>query len=309
MAKYLRKRILISVIILFLILLILFLLLQFMPGSPFNDEKLSPEQVAVLKESYGLDKPVPVQFIRYVGNMLRGDLGVSYSISPNTPITVLLANRFPVTLRIGFLSLIFYLNMPARRRNGIKSRIIKGFYSILTMLGVAVPSYLFAMYLSWTLGYKAKVLPMLYDFRSPAISSVMPVAALSFVVMAVIARFTKSEAEEVKNSDYVMLARCSGLNNRTIILHYILRNSLIPVITVMGSLLVGLLTGSLVIEKMFSIPGVGSLLTNAISSNDYSVVISLSFVYSALYIIVMLILDIIYCVVDPRIRLTGADLK
>ena len=106
MAKYLRKRILISVIILFLILLILFLLLQFMPGSPFNDEKLSPEQVAVLKESYGLDKPVPVQFIRYVGNMLRGDLGVSYSISPNTPITVLLANRFPVTLRIGFLSLI-----------------------------------------------------------------------------------------------------------------------------------------------------------------------------------------------------------
>ena len=177
------------------------------------------------------------------------------------------------------------------------------------MLGVAVPSYLFAMYLSWTLGYKAKVLPMLYDFRSPAISSVMPVAALSFVVMAVIARFTKAEAEEVKNSDYVMLARCSGLNNRTIILQYILRNSLIPVITVMGSLLVGLLTGSLVIEKMFSIPGVGSLLTNAISSNDYSVVISLSFVYSALYIIVMLILDIIYCVVDPRIRLTGADLK
>lgn len=312
MAKYLRKRILISVIILFLILLILFLLLQFMPGSPFNDEKLSPEQVAVLKESYGLDKPVPVQFIRYVGNMLRGDLGVSYSISPNTPITVLLANRFPVTLRIGFLSLIFgtlagvLLGLSAAF---FKSRIIKGFYSILTMLGVAVPSYLFAMYLSWTLGYKAKVLPMLYDFRSPAISSVMPVAALSFVVMAVIARFTKAEAEEVKNSDYVMLARCSGLNNRTIILQYILRNSLIPVITVMGSLLVGLLTGSLVIEKMFSIPGVGSLLTNAISSNDYSVVISLSFVYSALYIIIMLILDIIYCVVDPRIRLTGADLK
>ena len=149
MAKYLRKRILISVIILFLILLILFLLLQFMPGSPFNDEKLSPEQVAVLKESYGLDKPVPVQFIRYVGNMLRGDLGVSYSISPNTPITVLLANRFPVTLRIGFLSLIFgtlagvLLGLSAAF---FKSRIIKGFYSILTMLGVAVPSYLFAMY-------------------------------------------------------------------------------------------------------------------------------------------------------------------
>ena len=106
-------------------------------------------------------------------------------------------------------------------------------------------------------------------------------------------------------SDYVLLARCQGLSNRTIILKYILKNSLMPVITVMAGLLVGLLTGSLVIEQMFSIPGVGGLLTNAISANDYSVVIALSFVYSAIYIVVMLILDILYCVIDPRVRLGG----
>ena len=308
MGKYLRRRILISVIILFLILLILFLLLQFMPGSPFNDAKLSPEQVDELKKRYGLDQPVIVQFFRYVANMFKGDFGVSYSVSPNTPITTLLANRFPITLKIGFLSLIFgtlFGVILGLVTAFFKSRIIKAVYSILTLLGVAVPSYLFAVFFSYTLGFKAELLPMLYDYRSPVSSSVMPIAAMSFAVMAIIARFTKSEAEDVMKSDYVMLARCTGMKSSTIMVKYILRNSLIPVITVMAGLLVGLLTGSLVIEKMFSIPGIGGLLTTAIGSNDYSVVIALSFVYSALYIVVMLILDLVYCIVDPRVRLGG----
>lgn len=308
MGRYLRRRIIISISILFVILLILFLLMQFMPGSPFNDAKLSEEQVASLKESYGLDKPVIVQFFRYIGKMLKGDLGVSYSIAPNTPITSLLVNRFPVTLRIGFLSLVF--GTLAGLTLGLiaaffRSRIIKVIFNILTLLGIAVPSYMFAMFFSWTLGYKCNIFPMLYDFRSPMFSSAMPILALSLSVMAVIGQFTRSEAEDVIKSDYVLLAKTTGMKSSTIIIKYILRNSLIPVITVMASLLVSLLTGSLVIEKMFAVPGIGGLLTTAISSNDYSVVIALSFVYSALYIVVMLILDILYCVVDPRVRLGG----
>ena len=308
MGRYLRKRIIISVVILFVILLVLFLLMQFMPGSPFNDAKLSQEQVASLRESYGLDQPVIVQFFRYIGKMLRGDLGVSYSIAPNTPITTLLANRFPVTLRIGFYSLI--LGTLAGLVLGLitaffRSKAVKLIFNFITLLGIAVPSYLFAIFFSWVLGYKWNVFPMLYDFRSPAYSSVMPILAMSLSVMAVIGQFTRSEAEDVIKSDYVQLAKCTGMRSRTIIVKYILRNSLIPVITVMASLLVSLLTGSLVIEKMFAVPGIGGLLTTAISSNDYSVVIALSFVYSALYIVVMLILDILYCVVDPRVRLGG----
>lgn len=308
MGRYLRRRIIISITILFVILLILFLLMQFMPGSPFNDAKLSEEQVASLKESYGLDKPVIVQFFRYIGKMLKGDLGVSYSIAPNTSITTLLANRFPVTLRIGFLSLI--LGTLAGLTLGLitaffRSRVIRAVFNIITLLGIAVPSYMFAMFFSWTLGYKWNIFPMLYDFRSPTFSSAMPILALSLSVMAVIGQFTRSEAEDVIKSDYVLLARSTGMKSSTIIIKYILRNSLIPVITVMASLLVSLLTGSLVIEKMFAVPGIGGLLTTAISSNDYSVVIALSFVYSALYIVVMLILDILYCVVDPRVRLGG----
>ncbi len=308
MARYLGKRIAISIVTLFVILLILFLLLQYMPGSPFNDAKLSQEQVAVLKEKYGLDQPVIIQFFRYIGNMMRGDMGVSYSISANTPITELLANRFPLTLKIGFLSMIFGTVMGIALgllAAFFKNKLLRAVYSILTLLGVAVPSYLFAMFFSYVLGFKTKLLPLLYDYREPGATLVMPIMALSIMVMAVIARFTKAEAQDVMKSDYVMLAKCQGMSSGTIMVKYILRNSLIQVITVMAGLLVGLLTGSLVIEQMFSIPGVGALLTNAISNNDYNVVIALSFVYSALYIVVMLILDILYCVIDPRVRLGG----
>ena len=262
----------------------------------------------VLKEKYGLDQPVIIQFFRYVGNMLKGDLGVSYALSPNTPITTLLADRFPITIRIGFFSMIF--GTLAGLLLGFltaffKNRVLNFFYHLLTLLGIAIPSYLFAMFFSYFLGYKGEIFPLLYDFRNPVSSSVMPVMAMSLAVMAVVARFAKAEGSDVLKSDYVLLARCQGMSNSVIILKYILRNSLMPVITVMASILVGLLTGSLVIEQMFSIPGVGELLTNAINSNDYSVIIALSFVYSALYIVVMLILDVLYCVIDPRVRLGG----
>jgi len=308
MLRYLSKRILISMITLFVILLILFLLLQLMPGSPFNDEKLSAEQVAQLYAKYGLDQPFYIRFFRYVVSMLKGDLGVSYSLSANTPITDLIKNRFPVTIKIGFASMItgtvFGLILgffTAFFRN----KVLELFYHIITLIGIAVPSYLFAMFFSYYLGYTANIFPLLYDYRSPFISSIMPVLAMSLSVMAVIARFAKSEAADVIKSDYVLFARCQGLSNKTILLKYVLKNSLMPVITVMAGLLVGLLTGSLVIEQMFSIPGVGGLLTTAINANDYSVVIALSFIYSAMYIVVMLILDILYCLIDPRVRLGG----
>ena len=310
MARYLGKRLLISVATLFVILLILFLLLQLMPGSPFNDEKLSADQLAQLYEKYGLDRPLPEQFLRYSGNMVKGDLGVSYSLSQDTSVTKLIKNRFPVTVKIGLAAMI----------TGTLAGLILGFataffrkkalsllYNVITLLGIAIPSYIFAMIFSYNLGYRTGMLPLLYDFRSPVVSSIMPVMAMSLQVMAVIARFSRAEAGEVMKSDYVLFAKCQGLSNRTIIMKYVLRNSLMPVITVMASLLVGLLTGSLVIEQMFSIPGVGGLLTMAISVNDFSVVLALSFVYSALYIVVMLILDILYCIIDPRVRLSGSS--
>ena len=310
MAKYLIKRVLISIVTLLVIILILFLILQFMPGSPFNDAKLSEDQIAVLYQKYGLDQPVIIRYFKYVANLFKGDLGVSYSLSENTPISLLLKNRLPVTIKIGVASMFFgtisglLLGLVAAFW---KNKVIEIIYNVLTIAGIAVPSYLFAMFLSYYFGFKIPILSLLYDMRSPFSSSVIPVMSMSFIVMAVIARFCKAEAQDVMESDYVLLARCQGLSNSTIIFRYIFKNSLMPVITVIASLLVGLLTGSLVIEEMFSIPGIGSLLTNAINSNDYNVIIGLSFIYSAMYIVTMLILYIIYCIIDPRVRLTGKE--
>jgi len=307
MRKYLCKRLLLSIITLFVILLVLFLLLSFMPGSPFNSQKLSPEQVAVLNAKYGLDRPLPERFVKYVGNMLQGDLGVSYSLSSNTPVSTLLKNRLPVTITIGVVSLIIgavigiFVGMSAALS---RSRIVKVIYNILTIVGIAIPSYLIAIFLSYFAGYKQAWLPLLFDINHPIVTSIMPVVSMSAIVVAVVSRFTCEEAGRVIASDYVLLARCQGVSKLTVITRYILPNSIMPVITIIAMLLVGLMTGSLVIEQMFAIPGTGALLTQAISANDYNVILALSFVYSAMYIIAILAVDVLYCLIDPRVRLS-----
>lgn len=279
-----------------------------MPGSPFNDAKLSEEQIAALNEKYGLDKPVYERFVSYVVNVCKGDLGNSYSLSQDTPITTLVKNKFPVTVTIGLAAMIVGTVLGLLLgflTSFFKKRFMNIIYGIFTILGIVAPSYLIAMGLSYALGFRLEWMPLLYDFRHPVASSVMPVLSLSFPVIAIVARFAKSEADDIIRSDFVMLARCQGLPRRTIITGYIIRNSLIPVITTIGALFVGLLTGSLVTEQMFVVPGIGQLLTNAISANDYNVVIGLSLIYSLIYIVVMFIVDLLYCIIDPWVRLVG----
>ena len=230
MKKYVGKRILTSLFTLLAILLVLFILMQLMPGSPFNDEKLNADQRAALYTKYGLDQPIVVQFFKYVGNMLKGDLGVSYNISKNTPISQLIQTRLPISIRIGgcavglgaVIGLILGL-IAALKHDTIWDTLA----TIISVIGVSVPSYVFALALSYNFGFKLGWFPMIVD----------------------------------------------------------------------------LMTGSLVVEKIFAIPGVGSLLVTAIQSNDYNVVISLSFIYSAMYIGIMLVVDILYGIIDPRIRL------
>ncbi len=288
------------------ILLVLFTLLQLMPGSPFNDEKLTEEQRATLDAKYGLDQPIVVQFGRYVVNMMRGDLGVSYNISKNTPISQLIQARLPVSIRVGgqavFLGAVVGLLL------GIISALMRGtivdsLCTLISVIGIAVPSYVFALGLSYTMGFKAGWFPMLFDNAQSFKSSVLPSISLSMFTMASIARFTRSEMLEVLDSDYMLLAESKGISGASLIFKHALRNALIPIITVLAPLIVDLMTGSLVVEKIFSIPGVGSLLVTAIQSNDYNVVISLAFIYSAMYIAIMLVVDVLYGVIDPRIRL------
>lgn len=306
MKKYVLKRLGLSVVILLAILLILFLMLELMPGSPFNDEKLNDAQRAIIKAKYGLDQPVMIRFFKYVKNMVTGDFGVSYTISKNTPITQLLSTRLPVSLRIGgqavllgtLIGLILGI-IAALKHNTIWDTLT----TVISVLGVSLPSYVFALGLSYTLGYQLRWFPLLYEMDNVLRSSVLPTISLSMFTVATVARFTRTEMLEVLGSDYMLLAQSKGISGFRLIFRHALRNALIPIITVLAPLVVGLMTGSLVVEKIFSIPGIGSLLVTAIQSNDYNVIVSLAFIYSALYIFIMLVVDILYGVIDPRIRL------
>lgn len=306
MKKYTLKRVLTFIFTLLTILLILFILMQLMPGSPFNDEKLNDDMRAALYAKYGLDKPIIIQFFHYVKNMLQGDFGVSYKISKNTPISQLIQTRLPISIGIGgmavalgaIVGLLLGL-LAALKHNTIWDTLA----TIISVIGVSVPSYVFALALSYNFGFKLQWFPMLFSQKDVMGSSVLPSISLSMFTMASIARFTRSEMLEVLGSDYMLLAESKGLSGPALIFRHALRNALIPIVTVLAPLIVDLMTGSLVVEKIFAIPGVGSLLVNAIQSNDYNVVISLSFIYSAMYIAIMLVVDLLYGVIDPRIRL------
>ena len=310
MRKYILKRIIISFFTMIAITLVLFLLLQFMPGSPINDEKLSEEQKALLYAKYGLDKPVVIQFLRYLGSLLRGDFGVSYNISKNTPILSLISQRLPISIKVGFYSV--FIGTLAGLALGIVAAIKHNTIwdtaaTVISVLGVSIPSYVFALALSYQFGFKWRLFPMLFTSTQLAKSYVLPSVSLCMFTLASIARFTRTEMLEALGSDYMQLAESKGISGWRLITRHALRNTLIPIITVLAPLVVDLMTGSLVIEKIFAIPGVGSLLVTAIQSNDYNVVISLSFIYSAMYIVIMLVVDILYGVIDPRIRLQGGS--
>ena len=278
MKKYIAKRMFVSIITILIILLLLFCMLQFMPGSPFNDEKLSEAQVQVLNQKYGLDQPIVIQFVNYVKNVVKGDFGVSYSISKNTDISKLLSTRLPVSFRIGGQAVVFgaiigiMLGIAAALKSGTW---IDSICTIVSVLGVSLPSYVFALAMAYFLGYRANIFPLLYNSAEAFASSVMPTIALAMFSIATVARFTRTELLEVLDSDYMLLAESKGITGRPLIVRHALRNALIPIITVLAPLVVDLMIGSLVIEKIFSIPGIGSLMVTAIQSNDYNVTITI----------------------------------
>lgn len=308
MLKYCLKRIGMAAATILAIIIILFFLLQLMPGSPFNNERLTDEQKQQLEEKYGLDKSLPEQIVIYIKNMLTGDFGVSYNIQQNYPVASLLASRYPVSIRIGLqafavgviLGLVLGI-ISALHHNGI----LDTGTTVFAMLGSSIPSHVVALALLFFLAFRLDLFPLTYSSGTPVLSSILPTIALAISPMAITARFTRNEMIEVMGSEYILLAETKGMKSLRVILVHGLKNTLVPLITTMGPMLMGLLTGSTVCEQIFSIPGIGSLFITAIQSNDYNIVITLAFIYSAIYIGIMLVIDILYGIIDPRIRLSG----
>ena len=307
MKKYIFRRVMISIATLLVIVLVLFLLMDLMPGTPFNDEKLSEAQIAMLYAKYGLDKPLLVRFFLYLKNMLSGDLGVSYAINKNFPISEMIKGRLGISLAVGAMAMIFGTIMGLIL--GIVAALnhntwIDNLCSVISVIGVSVPSYVCALLLCYYVAYKLKLLPILYNQTMPFKSLILPALALAVSPAANVARFTRSEMIDVLNSDYILLVQSKGVKQYRMIIRHALRNTLIPIITVTGPLLVNLLTGSSVIERIFGIPGIGLLMISGIQQNDYNVTLACSFIYSVMYIAVMLVVDILYGVIDPRIRVS-----
>ena len=305
MSKYIIKRVLISILTLIAIIFVLFLMLDFMPGSPFNDEKLTAAQKALLYTKYGLDKPFFVRFLKYLAAVLRGDLGDSYVINKNKAVAEMLKSPLIVSIKVGALAML--LGSAAGLLLGIAAALrhntwIDTLCSVVSILGVSVPAYVFALLLAYFIGFKLGWINILYSSKNVVKSFIGPVIALAMSPMANVSRFTRTEMIDVLGSDYILLVQAKGVRQRDLIFRHALRNTLIPIITIMGPILVNLLTGSMVVEKVFSLPGIGTMMVTAIQSNDYNVTIACAFVYSAMYIVMMLIIDILYGVIDPRIR-------
>ncbi|MBR3310264.1 MAG: ABC transporter permease [Solobacterium sp.] len=305
MSKYILKRVLISLLTLLAIIFVLFLMLDYMPGSPFNDEKLNAAQKALLYAKYGLDQPFIIRFFKYVAAVFKGDLGLSYVLNKNKPISEMLAGPLGVSIRVGALGML--LGTVLGLVLGIAAALnhnswVDSLCSVVSILGVSVPAYVFALLLAYFVGFKMGLIPILYSSKNVAKSFIGPMIALAMSPMASVSRFTRSEMIDVLGSDYILLVQAKGVKQSDLILKHALRNTLIPIITIMGPILVNLLTGSMVVESVFGVPGIGTMMVTAIQSNDYNVTIACAFTYSAMYIVMMLIIDILYGVIDPRIR-------
>lgn len=312
MSKYILKRILMSLLTLFLITFVLFVLIRIMPGDPFPVERMSAEMILQKREELGLNKPILEQFANYMSLLASGSFGNGTSLYNGAPIKPIMIACLINSFKIGVLSILFgtavglAIGIVAALNRG---KFLDGLCTLISILGVCIPSYVFMIFLQYFFAYKIPFFPYFFDPSNFFASSVMPALSLSLFAISTIARFTRNEMLEVLNSDYVKLAEAKGLYGFELIRRHVLRNALIPIVTVIAPLVVSLLTGAMVIEKIYGINGVGKLMVDAIAGQgvDYNYVLALSIVFSALYIGAMLVLDILYGIIDPRIRLTTKE--
>ena len=306
MLKYILKRLVNAAVVLFIITTATWFLMQLLPGSPIqNFEKLVPEQRAQVEEQYHLDDPLPVQYAVYMTGLLRGDLGNSF-IYGGRPVTGIILDRLPVSLFLGTQAIIvglvvglFLGIVSALKQNSIWD----SGAAFLAVLGVSVPDFVLAPLAQYWLGLKLGIFPI--AFFESWWHSVLPSLVLSTIIAAVIATFTRTEMLEVLSQDYVTLAKAKGLSRLAVVLKHVLRNSMIPLVTILLPLTAALVTGTLIVETVFSIPGLGEQFVRSIFEKDFPVIMGTTILYSVFFVASYLLQDILYGIIDPRIRVAG----
>ena len=302
MIKYILKRLGLGLLTLFILIVITFTLTKVMPGSPLQSKNISGDVLAKMEAQYGLDKPVVTQLFIYIKNMLHGDLGTSYK-KTGTSVTSIIKQSMIPTVKLGLVTTVLVLVvgifagiMMAKS----KSPVAKGTWLTGLTLGVSIPNFLVALLLMILFGVIFKALPIIG--LSTPLHYILPALAQGLWPISAVARLTQSSYEEVIRQDYITMAKAKGISKSTILFRHVLKNAMLPVITYIGSMVAFLLTGSVTIEKIFTIPGLGREFTNAIMNHDYTVVMGITIFMGALIIMCNLIADVLCAVIDPRTR-------
>ena len=304
MFKYVLKRVLIGFVTLFVLGSATFFLMKATPGSPVNGERFKSkeaQELAIIR--YGLDRPVFEQYTMYLNNLAHGDLGESY-VKEGVYVDKTIADTFPVTARLGGVAFLFALVVGITLGTTAalsKRKWVNNVCMFVATIGVSVPSFLLSMFLIIIFGVELRLLPFVV-LRTPA-NYVLPIIALSLYPISMIARLTRSSMLEVMKQDYIILARSKGTSYKMVVIKHALKNAMLPVVTYAGPAFAFMLTGSFVVETIFSIPGTGKEFVSNISNRDYQMIMGLTLFLGALIITFNIITDIVAAMIDPRIKL------
>jgi peptide/nickel transport system permease protein len=319
MTAYIIRRIIIGLFVLLLVTMLVFLVVRLLPGDPLviflgqsftgQQQRITPEEYAALKHQWGLDKPIYVQYIDWLGDLLHGDLGKSIKV--NVPISTLIKERMPRTIYIGFITLVF--SSIGGILVGIVCALRRGTWldntlTTIANIGMVVPVFWLAVLLMYGFSYKLHWLPTsgwvnpLEDFWGNIKHLIMPFLSMAVGSIAGLARITRSCMLEVLGADYIRTAWAKGLRERVIVVRHQMKNAMIPVVTMLGGSLAGILGGSVFIETVFAIPGIGLLTTRALFDQDYQVVQATILLFGFVIIFSNIIVDILWAWMDPRIR-------
>lgn len=302
MARYTCRRILTGLLSLFVLITVTFFLVRIIPGSPFQRGGVSESVVEAIEQEYGLNEPLFTQYLSYIGGVLHGNLGISYQ-DPAVRVTEVIARAWPVTASVGSAALIVSLILGTGL--GILSavsgrRSVKQVISAGGMIAAGIPGFAAAILLMLVFSVKLKLLPA-SGLLSPA-HYILPVAALSLYPAAMVSRLVSSTLETELTKDYVLFARAKGLGRRQVIFTHALKNAYLPVINYIGPASASLLTGSFVVESIFTIPGLGREFVGSITNRDYTLILGLTVFMGAVVILVNLITDLLCAWLDPKTR-------
>jgi oligopeptide transport system permease protein len=297
---------------LFLIVSVAFFVLRLMPGNPYDDDPdLSEEAIAALNAKMHLDKPLPVQYFYFLkGVVLENDWGTSLKLRPGVGVFQIILERIPTSMRLNLISLL--ISIPLGMIAGSLAAVFKNkapdyLLSLMVIVCISVPSFVFATLLQYFVAGKIGLFPLVYDSLGDSIaqmkSMILPIMALAFSPIATICRYLRGELIETLSSEYMLLARTKGLKKHQAVLRHAFRNSMVPMANIIIPMFTNILGGSMVVEAIFAIPGIGGILVDSITVRDYPLAIGALLFYAFVSVATILIVDISYGIIDPRIRL------